>query len=93
MLEALSFPSMRQKAPDLLLYPIFYVAEAVTGMSSREIIHPPPEHRIYQVYHPVNRLRTVYRHILEAANGLSRDPVKHLINTHWHFDHTDGMNG
>ncbi|MCS3892073.1 glyoxylase-like metal-dependent hydrolase (beta-lactamase superfamily II) [Bradyrhizobium japonicum USDA 38] len=28
--------------------------------------------------------------ILEAANGLSRDPVSHLINTHWHFDHTDG---
>jgi glyoxylase-like metal-dependent hydrolase (beta-lactamase superfamily II) len=28
--------------------------------------------------------------ILEAANGLSRDPVKHLINTQWHFDHTDG---
>ncbi len=21
---------------------------------------------------------------------LSGDPVKHLINTHWHFDHTDG---
>jgi glyoxylase-like metal-dependent hydrolase (beta-lactamase superfamily II) len=28
--------------------------------------------------------------ILEAANGLSHDPVTHLINTHWHFDHTDG---
>src|SRR6516165_8962197 len=28
--------------------------------------------------------------ILEAANTLSHDPVKHLINTHWHFDHTDG---
>jgi len=28
--------------------------------------------------------------ILEAANGLSRDPIRHLINTHWHFDHTDG---
>jgi glyoxylase-like metal-dependent hydrolase (beta-lactamase superfamily II) len=28
--------------------------------------------------------------ILEAANGLSRDPVRHLINTHWHFDHADG---
>jgi len=27
--------------------------------------------------------------ILEAANGLSRDPVTQLINTHWHFDHTD----
>ena len=28
--------------------------------------------------------------ILEAANGLSRGPITHLINTHWHFDHTDG---
>jgi glyoxylase-like metal-dependent hydrolase (beta-lactamase superfamily II) len=28
--------------------------------------------------------------ILDAANSLSQDPIKHLINTHWHFDHTDG---
>jgi glyoxylase-like metal-dependent hydrolase (beta-lactamase superfamily II) len=28
--------------------------------------------------------------ILEAADGLSRDPIRHLINTHWHFDHADG---
>src|SRR5580704_1679294 len=28
--------------------------------------------------------------ILEAANRLSPDPIKHLINTHWHFDHADG---
>jgi glyoxylase-like metal-dependent hydrolase (beta-lactamase superfamily II) len=25
-----------------------------------------------------------------ALAGLSDDPVKHLINSHWHFDHTDG---
>ena len=28
--------------------------------------------------------------IIEALAGISSDPVKHLINTHWHFDHTDG---
>jgi glyoxylase-like metal-dependent hydrolase (beta-lactamase superfamily II) len=28
--------------------------------------------------------------ILEAANGLSHDPITHLINTHSHFDHADG---
>src|SRR5262249_23222372 len=28
--------------------------------------------------------------ILEAANSLGPDPIKHLINTHWHFDHADG---
>lgn len=28
--------------------------------------------------------------ILEAADSLSHDPIRHLINTHWHFDHTDG---
>jgi len=28
--------------------------------------------------------------IAEALEGISPDPVKHLINTHWHFDHTDG---
>ena len=28
--------------------------------------------------------------ITEALKDLSADPVKHLINSHWHFDHTDG---
>ncbi len=28
--------------------------------------------------------------IAEALAGISGDPIKHLINTHWHFDHTDG---
>jgi glyoxylase-like metal-dependent hydrolase (beta-lactamase superfamily II) len=26
----------------------------------------------------------------KALDKLSNDPIKHLINTHWHFDHTDG---
>lgn len=28
--------------------------------------------------------------IAGALQGISPDPVRHLVNTHWHFDHTDG---
>ncbi|MBS7542475.1 MBL fold metallo-hydrolase [Ancylobacter oerskovii] len=28
--------------------------------------------------------------ILEALAGLGKEPINRLINTHWHFDHTDG---
>jgi len=28
--------------------------------------------------------------VLEALNSLSADPITHLINSHWHIDHTDG---
>jgi glyoxylase-like metal-dependent hydrolase (beta-lactamase superfamily II) len=28
--------------------------------------------------------------ISDALRKLSSDPIKHLVNTHWHFDHTDG---
>jgi glyoxylase-like metal-dependent hydrolase (beta-lactamase superfamily II) len=28
--------------------------------------------------------------VTQALAGLGADPVTHLINTHWHFDHTDG---
>ena len=28
--------------------------------------------------------------LTEALASISSDPIKQLINTHWHFDHTDG---
>jgi glyoxylase-like metal-dependent hydrolase (beta-lactamase superfamily II) len=28
--------------------------------------------------------------ITNALAGINSDPIKHLINTHWHVDHTDG---
>lgn len=30
------------------------------------------------------------RRILEAASQLGNEPIRQLINTHWHFDHADG---
>jgi glyoxylase-like metal-dependent hydrolase (beta-lactamase superfamily II) len=30
------------------------------------------------------------KQISDALSAISGDPVKYLINTHWHFDHTDG---
>lgn len=28
--------------------------------------------------------------ITEALSAISADPIQHLIDTHWHYDHTDG---
>src|SRR6516164_8786795 len=28
--------------------------------------------------------------VTAALASISSDPIRHLINTHWHFDHTDG---
>src|SRR5271165_4121381 len=29
-------------------------------------------------------------HVSQALAGINADPIKQLINTHWHFDHTGG---
>src|SRR5215469_7266095 len=60
---------MRQMTPDLLLHPVFDEAEALAGMPHREVVHPPPEHRIDQVYHPLDRLRPVSaEHLFELPH-------------------------
>src|SRR6201995_5191329 len=28
--------------------------------------------------------------LTKALEALGKDPIPHLINTHWHFDHADG---
>ncbi len=30
--------------------------------------------------------------LTDALASISNDPIKQLVNTHWHFDHTDGNN-
>jgi glyoxylase-like metal-dependent hydrolase (beta-lactamase superfamily II) len=33
---------------------------------------------------------TARPHVSEALGSINADPIKQLINTHWHFDHTGG---
>jgi glyoxylase-like metal-dependent hydrolase (beta-lactamase superfamily II) len=33
---------------------------------------------------------TARRHVAEALASINENPIKQLINTHWHFDHTGG---
>jgi cyclase len=35
-------------------------------------------------------ISTMAADVLKAMNGIDTQPLKYLINTHWHFDHTDG---
>jgi len=35
-------------------------------------------------------IRVSQPQIVKALAGLGADPITHLINTHWHFDHADG---
>jgi hypothetical protein len=57
-------------APDLFLDPMLDEAEALTGVPDREVVLPPPEYRVDQVYHPFNRLRP------EAAEHLFELPYQ-----------------
>lgn len=34
-------------------------------------------------------VQSVWQQLSEALTGLSKDPVKVVIDTHWHFDHSD----
>ena len=34
-------------------------------------------------------VQSVWQKLSEALNGLGKDPVKIVIDTHWHFDHSD----
>jgi transposase len=54
--EALSFPGSQHMAPDLFLHPVLYEAEALAGMSHREVVHPAAQHRVDQLHDPTDGL-------------------------------------
>jgi uncharacterized protein len=55
-------------APDLLLHPISDVAEALTGVSNREVVYPPPEHQDQKIA----AIRTAAPHLEAALNPPQR---------------------
>lgn len=54
--EAASIPGSPHMTPNLLFYPVFDEAEAFTGMSNGEVVHPAAQHRIDQLNQPVHEL-------------------------------------
>jgi len=50
---------MHHMAPDFLLHPVFNEAEALARVSNREVVHPPTQHRVDQIDHPIHGLGAV----------------------------------
>lgn len=36
-----------------------------------------------------NFVAPAWPHLKEALDGISKSPIKHAVDTHWHFDHAD----
>src|SRR4029453_18205388 len=53
-------------APDLLFHPVLNEAEALAGVSDREVIYPTAQHRVDQIDHPIHGLGSMpAEHTLE----------------------------
>src|SRR6202030_923379 len=52
--EALSVLSPPDVTPDLLFYPVLDEAEALAGMSNREVVHPTAQDRVNQLHDPIH---------------------------------------
>jgi glyoxylase-like metal-dependent hydrolase (beta-lactamase superfamily II) len=57
----------------------------IDGSGCNVAIHTGPDGKVFIDA----RITATRRSILDIASSLSHDPLKHLINAHWHFDHTD----
>src|SRR3977135_379819 len=70
--EALSVLSPPHMAPDLLFYPVLDEAEALAGMSNREVVHPTAQDRVNQLHDPIHWLRLVAaEHVFELPQQRS----------------------
>jgi len=58
----------------------------LTGSGGNILVLPGPDGKLTVD----SGFSTSQQRIAEALSALSGQPLKYLINTHWHFDHTDG---
>jgi hypothetical protein len=66
--EALALPSPHHMAPNLLLHPVLNEAEALAGVSDREVIHPAAQYRVDQLDQPICGLGSVAaEYVLELS--------------------------
>jgi glyoxylase-like metal-dependent hydrolase (beta-lactamase superfamily II) len=72
----------------IIVQPLRGNISAVTGSGGNIAVLPGPDGKLL-----IDAGIAVSRPgITEALSSISSDPIKHLVNTHWHFDHTDGNN-
>jgi glyoxylase-like metal-dependent hydrolase (beta-lactamase superfamily II) len=59
---------------------------ALLGAGGNIAVLPGPEGKLLVD----SEIVTARPHVEEALASINADPIKQLINTHWHFDHTGG---
>jgi glyoxylase-like metal-dependent hydrolase (beta-lactamase superfamily II) len=70
----------------IAVVPIRNQVSALTGSGGNILILPGPDGKL-----SVDAgFATSRPQITEALLAISPDPLRHVIDTHWHFDHTDG---
>lgn len=70
----------------IAVVPIRNQVKALMGSGGNILILPGPDGKISVD----TGFATSRPQIAEALSAISPDPLRHVIDTHWHFDHTDG---
>jgi glyoxylase-like metal-dependent hydrolase (beta-lactamase superfamily II) len=71
---------------NIVVQPLRGNVSVLTGSGGNIAVLPGPDGKLLvDAGIPGSRPR-----ISKALAAISSDPIRHLINTHWHFDHTDG---
>jgi glyoxylase-like metal-dependent hydrolase (beta-lactamase superfamily II) len=70
----------------IAVVPVRNQIRALTGSGGNILVLPGPDGKLSVD----SGFATSRTQITEALAAISPEPLRHVINTHWHFDHTDG---